>query len=58
MTDIILIIVLIGIVGIALCYIIKAQKNGVRCIGCSAGSTCAQKCSGNCVGCGGNCADK
>lgn len=42
MTDLIIVLVLIGIVGAAVLYVIKARKKGVKCIGCPNG------CNGNC----------
>ncbi len=50
MTDVILIIVLLAIVGAAIVYIIRAKKSGVRCIGCPSGGNCSGSCSGNCSG--------
>ena len=45
MTDIIVIAIVAVIVGLALRYIIKAKKRGVKCIGCpSAGSGCSCNC--------------
>lgn len=49
MTDIIIIAIVAVIVGLAAGYVRKARKNGVKCIGCPAGS----KCPGNCSGCSG-----
>ena len=51
MTDIILGIIIVGIVGGAVAYIRKQRKNGVKCIGCPDAKTC----SGNCSGCNGGC---
>ena len=54
MKDIIAIAILIVIIGAAVAYIVKAKKNGAKCIGCPSGCNC---CSGgeegscNC-GCG------
>ena len=52
MVDIIVIAVLLIIVGLAISYIRKEKKRGVRCIGCPAAATCpsahAGKCSGGC----------
>lgn len=50
MTDFIVIIVIVTIVGSASLYIMKQKKRGVKCIGCPSGSTCPNsgKCSGNC----------
>lgn len=47
----ILIGILVLIVGFAIAYIIRAKKNGAKCIGCSQ----SKKCSGGCsCGCGGD----
>lgn len=54
MTNVILVIVLLLILGGAGIYIINAKKRGVKCIGCPAGATCSGKCSGNCNGCAGH----
>ena len=48
MTDLIIILVVLAVVALAAGYIIKAKKNGAKCIGCSAGGC---KNSGSC-GCG------
>ena len=68
MTDIILAVIIIGIVGAAVLYIRKQKKNGVKCIGCPAAKTCAAKakeagsdyassgsCGGACSSCNGRC---
>ena len=49
--DIILIIVIGLIVGSAVGYIIKAKKNGQKCIGCPHSKTCSGSC-GNCTSAG------
>ena len=54
MKDIILVVVVLLILGLAVLYIVRAKKKGVKCIGCPNGSTC----SGNCAGCSGNCCGK
>lgn len=53
MTDVILGVILLVIIGAAVIYIVKAKKRGVKCIGCSAGSSCGkhQEASSGC-GCG------
>lgn len=53
MENAIIIVVLVAILGGAIAYIVRAKRNGVKCIGCSAGGTCGQKKSGSCGGCGG-----
>ena len=50
MTDIIVIAIVLLIVGGAVAYIIRAQKRGIKCIGCPESKTCAGKCSGVCCG--------
>lgn len=52
MTDLIVIVVIIAIVGGASLYIVRERKCGVKCIGCPAGATCPNsgKCSGTCGG--------
>lgn len=40
MENLIVIILLIIIIGIAVAYLIKAKKSGVRCIGCPSGGSC------------------
>ena len=49
--DIIAIGAIVLIVGGALAYIIKAKKNGRKCIGCPDSSSCSGNC-GCCSGCG------
>ena len=56
MEDIIIIAILAVLIGGAMWYIIKAKKNGARCIGCSAGGNCS--CGGDkasACGCGCDC---
>lgn len=48
MLDFIIIAIVLAIVGVALGYIIKAKKSGVKCIGCSVGSSCGHHCDGKC----------
>ncbi len=40
-----------GIVALAVRYILREKKRGVRCIGCPDSKTC----SGHCAGCSGKC---
>lgn len=44
MIDYILGAIIILILGLAIAYIIKAKKDGVKCIGCPAGKTCGGHC--------------
>lgn len=43
MTDIIIIGILLIVIGGAVFYIVKAKKNGAKCIGCPAGGNCPGK---------------
>lgn len=45
MTDIVILLVVLAIVGAALRYVYKEKKKGTKCIGCPSG------CSGGCSGC-------
>ena len=40
MTDAIILIILIILIGAAISYIVKAKRSGARCIGCPAGGNC------------------
>ncbi len=42
MIDFIVAVILVVIVGSAICYIIKAKKKGVKCIGCPEGCNCGK----------------
>lgn len=48
MTDIILGLIVLIIIGAALLYIRKEKKRGVVCIGCPQAGMCAKKCEGGC----------
>ena len=50
--DILIVAIIAVILGLAIFYIHRAKKKGVKCIGCPDGATC----SGHCSGCSGNCA--
>ena len=43
MANVILILVLLAIIGLAAGYIIRAKKRGTKCIGCPAGCSCSRK---------------
>lgn len=43
MTDIIVAGILIVILGIAIAYILKEKKKGVKCIGCPFAETCSSR---------------
>ena len=40
MADIIAVIILAALVGVAVAYIVRAKRSGVKCIGCPAGGSC------------------
>lgn len=47
MTNILLLLVILGILGFAIGYVISQKKKGTRCIGCPHGGNC----DGNCGSC-------
>ncbi len=47
MADFIVVMILLVIIGMAVVYIIKAKKQGVKCIGCPAAGKCAGAKGGN-----------
>lgn len=57
MENAIIIVVLVAILGGAIVYIVRAKKNGVKCIGCPSGGSCGANKEGiSCSGCsGGDC---
>ncbi|MBR3704200.1 MAG: FeoB-associated Cys-rich membrane protein [Oscillospiraceae bacterium] len=48
MVDILVGLILLGIFGGAVFYIVKAKKSGRKCIGCPSAATCGKNC---CCGC-------
>lgn len=54
MADLIVIGIVLVIVSAAVCYIIKAKKSGIKCIGCPAASSCSGSTKGA-DGCGCGC---
>ena len=50
MTNLILVLLLAGILGFAIWYIVRSKRRGARCIGCPDSGAC-----GNCSGCSGQC---
>ena len=58
MDNLIVILIVGAIVGLAIGYIYKAKKRGQKCIGCPDSSACSGHCSGNCSGCNGACGHK
>ena len=62
MTNLIIIVLVGLILGLACGYIYKSKKKGTKCIGCPNGCSCASnqrpdRCS-DCSGCCGNCCSK
>lgn len=55
MENIIIVVILLAIVGLAACYVIKAKKSGRKCIGCPGGG-CSKK--GDSFACSGCCCDQ
>ena len=61
--DFIIIGVVLGIVALALWYVIRQKKRGAKCIGCPSGCDCGksdkksgeESCSCGCSSCGGTC---
>lgn len=43
MTDLILVIILVAVIGTAVLYIRKEKKRGVKCIGCPSSGSCVRK---------------
>lgn len=48
MTDVLIALLIVLIVGFAVLYIVKAKRKGHKCIGCPD----SENCNGNCAGCG------
>ena len=46
MADIIIGLMLLAIVGVAIAYIVKEKKRGVKCIGCPSAGTCQKRSCG------------
>ena len=43
MTNFLIAVVVVAMVGAAIAYIVKEKKRGVRCIGCPAAGQCSRK---------------
>ena len=48
MKNLIVVIILAIILGLAITYIVKSKKKGVKCIGCPSGGNCSAQKSGCC----------
>ena len=44
MVNIVITVIIVAIIGVAILYIVKAKKNGAKCIGCPASGACGGKC--------------
>lgn len=51
MTDLIVGIILIVILGSAIAYVVKAKRSGVKCIGCPSAGNCSSRNKQNSCGC-------
>ena len=47
MENVIVVLILAAIAAGIICYLIRAKRRGVKCVGCS----CANGCGGSCSGC-------
>lgn len=54
MINFLMIGLLLLIVGVAITYIVKAKKSGIKCIGCPLGGSCSDK-NGSHTGCNCSC---
>jgi hypothetical protein len=48
MKDIVIAVVLIAVLAMSIGYIVKAKKNGAKCIGCPSAKECGSNSSCNC----------
>ena len=48
MENVIIILVLVGIVGGIIAYLVRAKKRGQTCIGCPYAKQCGSHCDGHC----------
>lgn len=51
MANVLLIVVLLAVVGLAAGYVIRAKRRGQKCIGCSCGRDCGRGEGSACSGC-------
>lgn len=58
MDNIIAVVVIAVIVGLAAFYVYRAKKSGRKCIGCPYGDSCAKSAQGCGWGCGGDAGKK
>ncbi len=50
MENYIIVLVLVCIIAAAVIYVVKAKKNGEKCIGCPNSKQCGGNCGGDCAG--------
>lgn len=50
MADFIVIGVLFLMIGMAVAYLVRAKKRGVKCVGCPSGTSCSHNGNGQCSG--------
>ena len=50
MLNLLLIVILLGIAGAIVFYLVREKKRGVRCVGCPHAKACAKKHAGTCGG--------
>ncbi|MBQ8588362.1 MAG: FeoB-associated Cys-rich membrane protein [Clostridia bacterium] len=49
MKNLIVVLILAAVIGLAIYYIVKQKKNGARCIGCPSGGCCSKQGTGGCT---------
>lgn len=52
MENLVIMAIVAVILGLAIGYVVKAKKNGQKCIGCPSNGSC---CNGGCSSCSGHC---
>ena len=50
MENVIVVLILVGIAGGIIWYLIRSKKKGETCIGCPYAKQCSSKCNGGCSG--------
>ncbi len=48
MVDFIIVLIILLIVGVAVAYIVREKKRGVKCVGCPSGGICPHSAKGKC----------
>jgi hypothetical protein len=52
LVDVIIVLVIAAVIGLAVWYVYKAKKSGKKCIGCPDGCSCSSKANGGDCSCG------